>query len=103
MILTVSVMNSPEWKCWRCLRPLEPALQLPISDAAVVLELLPVGGMDVVVHDLLAEGVDQHFGLLERAGRVAQRLMNLAQLLAEIGIAGEGRFELELVLGSLES
>ena len=39
---------------------LKAALQLPICDAAVVLELLPAGGVDVVIDDFVAQRSPQH-------------------------------------------
>src|SRR3569833_1652419 len=101
-ILTVSVITPPIAEFGGCLRPFEPALQLPIGDAAIIFELLPLGGVDVMVDDTLSKRLDQHFRLPERGSGVAQRLVHFAHLLAGVGVAGEGRLELELVLDALE-
>ena len=71
------------------LAPFESALQLPIGDPAVVFELLPFGGVNVVVDDALAEGFDQHFRFPERSGGLAQRLGHVVECFAQSGVAGE--------------
>ena len=82
--------------------PLEPPLQLPIRHAAVVFELLPARRVHIVVDHVAAERRPQHLGLVEQLDRLAQRLRDLADALAEIGVADEGRLELQLLVDAGE-
>src|SRR3546814_10807364 len=45
---------------------LEAALQFPVGDPTIVLELLPAGSVQVMLHDLVAKGRAQHLRLLQR-------------------------------------
>ena len=44
---------------------LEAAADFPVGDAAVIFELLPLGGVDIMVDDVIAEGLAQKFRTLE--------------------------------------
>src|SRR3546814_2465273 len=61
---------------------LEAALQFPVGDPTIVLELLPAGSVQVMLHDLVAKGRAQHLRLLQRLDRLAQGLRHVVQLLA---------------------
>src|SRR5262245_7280068 len=95
MIFTVSDMHPTSIS-------LEAALQLPIRDAAVILELLPIGGMNIVVDDLVAEGATQHLRVPHQFGRLAERLRHFAERRVLIGVAGVRRLELQLLLDTGE-
>src|SRR5258706_11490777 len=82
---------------------LEATLQLPVGNATVVFELLPFGGVDVVVDHIAAESSPQHLRGAQRLGRLTQRLGDLAQPLAVIGVADESGLELELLLDAREA
>src|SRR3546814_13052404 len=60
---------------------LEAALQFPVGDPTIVLELLPAGSVQVMLHDLVAKGRAQHLRLLQRLDRLAQGLRHVVQLL----------------------
>src|SRR5258706_6228522 len=82
---------------------LEATLQLPVGNATVVFELLPLGGVDVVVDHIAAESGPQHLRGAQRLGRLTERLGDLAQSFAVIGVADESRLKLELLLDAREA
>src|SRR5918995_5322067 len=77
---------------------LEAAPQLPIRYAPVIFELLPLGGVRIMVDDLVAEGGAQHLRAAHQLSRLAERLGHLAQLPAPIGVARIGLLELHVLL-----
>src|SRR5262245_4862098 len=83
--------------------PLEHADALVVGDAAVELLLLPLAGVEVVADDVVAEGGAKDLRLVEQDQGVAQRLRDLPDVLALIGIALEGGLEFELVFDAVEA
>src|SRR5690606_37192575 len=77
---------------------LEAALELPVGDTTVVLELLPTARVQIVLDHIFAEGFPQHLRALERTDRVAQGAGHLRQLLTAIGIPLDRRLELQLLV-----
>src|SRR3546814_15398418 len=77
---------------------LEAALQFPVGDPTIVLELLPAGSVQVMLHDLVAKGRAQHLRLLQRLDRPAQGLRHVVQLLAAVRVAEVGLRPLQLLL-----
>ena len=84
--------------------PLEPAHQLPVGDAAVVFELLPLGGVHVVLDHVVAERLAQHAWTCRgtRSPRAGSSGTS-GSALPTIGVARERRLELELLLDAGEA
>src|SRR5690606_25197798 len=66
--------------------PLEAAHQLPIRDAAIVLELLPAAGVHVLIDHRAAERFAQQLRPVEAINRLTQRLRHLRNPLADISV-----------------
>src|SRR5215467_394577 len=77
---------------------LETALELPIGDPAVVLELFPFRGVHVMIDNVITKGGAQHLRSLHQIGRLAQGLRDLAERLTLVGIADISAFKLQLLL-----
>ena len=71
---------------------------------AVKFKLFPFGGVHIMVDDIIAHGVAQEFGIVEKFGCSAQGFWNLAEfLLSAIGITGKHRFHLRLLFNAVQA
>src|ERR671930_2496757 len=77
------------------LQTLEPAVALPVGDRRVERLELDAGVVEVVVDDLLAEGIAGDHALREEVAGVAQGARDLRAIGGRIGVAIERRLELQ--------
>ena len=83
-------------------QPLESAEPLPVGDRGVERSQLDIGGVDIVVDDLVAERRAGHRARSEQLARVAQRTRQPRLVVREVGVAGVDGLELESQLDAVQ-